>query len=149
MIISNSSVTMEFNRSLWIEYDLNETTLSYQFMNTEGIDTTKITDSIALIALGEGEKPGIVITKYDSTTTPRQLTRGWGLSRLEETTGKYLNFSLMQSGEDTMVVQVRESHGIIDEMEAIILGLDEEAFKIPDLEKFYKKHYLRNIRRTR
>ncbi len=97
VIISNSSVTMEFNRSLWIEYDLNETTLSYQFMNTEGIDTTKITDSIALIALGEGEKPGIVITKYDSTTTPRQLTRGWGLSRLEETIGKYLNFSLMES----------------------------------------------------
>ena len=61
---------MQFNRSLWINYATNETTVSYQFLDTEEIDPVKVTDSILLAALGEGEKPGVVITKYDSETTP-------------------------------------------------------------------------------
>jgi len=95
--VSENSVTMEFNRSLWIEFVMNETAVSYQFLETDDIDAVKTTGSVMLAALGEGERPAVVITRYDSATTPRQLSAFSGLSSQERASGSYLNFSIMQT----------------------------------------------------
>jgi len=92
--ISGGTVSMEFNRSLWIQFPTNETTISYQFLTTDEIDVVKVTDSIVMAALGEEGKPGVFMSRYGAASAPVPLARGLGLPRWEEDLGVYLSVNL-------------------------------------------------------
>lgn len=94
--------------SVYIEYlaeiVTDNVTYAHAFEVNE-IDTVKSTDTILSIALSGLAVPILLITRYNDTTTPYQLTSNSGLAENEVPLGKYIGIDLAFNGVSGGTIQ--------------------------------------------
>ena len=96
-----NSVSIQYNVGTTVEYpaggSLDHGDLTYNFLQTDEIDTVKNTDAMVFAVLDQPVYPAIHLTRYDNITTPMPLNASSGLAPHEISLGRFIDVTATQA----------------------------------------------------